>query len=63
VLAALYRGSQQAMARLVAEDPLAARVQASFEEFLQNVRAYHEISEQAYINARRDVMGELIAPE
>jgi TRAP-type mannitol/chloroaromatic compound transport system substrate-binding protein len=60
VLSALYRGSEEAMARLVADDPLAARVQASFAAFLKDVRAYHEISEQAYINARRDVMGGLI---
>jgi TRAP-type mannitol/chloroaromatic compound transport system substrate-binding protein len=60
VLSALYRGSEEAMARLVADDPLAARVQASFAAFLRDVRAYHEISEQAYINARRDVMGGLI---
>ena len=60
VLAALYRGSEEAMARLVAEDPMAAKVQASFAAFLKDVRAYHEISEQAYINARRKVMGGLI---
>ena len=63
VLAALYRGSVQAMQRLVAEDPLAAKVNASFKDFMGNVRAYHEISEQAYINARREVMGELIRDE
>ena len=60
VLAALYEGSQIVMQRLVAEDPLAARVNASASAFLESVRAYHEISEQAYINARRDVMGALI---
>ena len=57
VLQALYEGSKKAMADLVASDPMAAKVQASYEAFLQDVRAYHEISEQAYINARRDVMG------
>jgi TRAP-type mannitol/chloroaromatic compound transport system substrate-binding protein len=62
VLAALYRQSEETMAELVADDPLAARVQASFDAFLTDVRAYHEISEQGYINARRDVMGELITP-
>lgn len=62
VLAALYRQSEETMAELVADDPLAARVQASFAAFLTDVRAYHEISEQGYINARRDVMGELITP-
>ena len=60
VLAALYKGSEEAMARLIESDPLAAEVQASFADFLRNVRAYHEISEQAYINARRDVMGPII---
>lgn len=60
VLAALYQGAQEAMARLVAEDPMAAKVNASFEAFLKDVRAYHEISEQSYINARRDLMGPLI---
>jgi TRAP-type mannitol/chloroaromatic compound transport system substrate-binding protein len=57
VLAALYRGSEEAMQRLISTDPLAARVHESFSAFLEDVRAYHEISEQAYINARRDVMG------
>lgn len=60
VLEALYRGSQDVMARLVAEDPLAAKVNASFSEFMRGARAYHEISEQAYLNARRNVMGPLI---
>ncbi|MEM1404842.1 MAG: TRAP transporter substrate-binding protein DctP [Pseudomonadota bacterium] len=63
VLAALYKGSEEAMDRLIDSDPLAAEVQASFAEFLRNARAYHEISEQAYINARRDVMGAIIAEE
>lgn len=60
VLQALYEGSRVAMADLVASDPMAAKVQASYEAFLQDVRAYHEISEQAYINARRDVMGAVL---
>jgi TRAP-type mannitol/chloroaromatic compound transport system substrate-binding protein len=60
VLQALYVGSKKAMADLVASDPMAAKVQVSYEAFLQNVRAYHEISEQAYINARRDVMGAVL---
>ncbi len=63
VLAALYRGSEEAMQVLISTDPLAARVHASFSEFVENVRAYHEISEQAYINARREVMGELVPAE
>jgi TRAP-type mannitol/chloroaromatic compound transport system substrate-binding protein len=57
VLQALYEGSERAMAEMVAADPMAAKVNASFQAFLEDVRAYHEISEQAYIDARRDVMG------
>ena len=50
------------MARLVASDPMAAKVYESYRAFLEDVRAYHEISEQGYINARRDVMGPLVEP-
>jgi TRAP-type mannitol/chloroaromatic compound transport system substrate-binding protein len=57
VLQALYLSSEEVMAELVASDPMAAKVHASFSVFLDDVRAYHEISEQAYINARRDLMG------
>lgn len=60
VLRALYQSSRVAIQELTAGDPVAARVHASFSAFLQDVRAYHEISEQAYINARREVMGSLI---
>jgi TRAP-type mannitol/chloroaromatic compound transport system substrate-binding protein len=52
VLRALWEGSETAMQELVASDPLAARVHASFTSFYEGVRAYHRISEQAYINAR-----------
>ncbi len=58
VLRALWRGTQQAMAELVASDPMAARVYASYREFYRGVRNYHHISEQAYINMRDEVMGE-----
>ena len=34
----------------------AARVYASFKAFYDGVRAYHHISEQAYINARDKVL-------
>jgi len=60
VIAELHERSVAALQELVAEDPMAAKVNASFSAFLEDVRAYHEISEQAYINARRDVLGELI---
>ncbi|MEM1141770.1 MAG: TRAP transporter substrate-binding protein DctP [Pseudomonadota bacterium] len=63
VLKALYEGSERAMANLIATDATAAKVHASFSEFLENVRAYHEISEQAYIDARRDVMGAVITQD
>jgi TRAP-type mannitol/chloroaromatic compound transport system substrate-binding protein len=36
----------------VASDPLVKKVYLSFRSFLNNVTAYHHISEQAYINAR-----------
>ena len=63
VLAALYVCSEEAMARLIESDPLTAEVQASFADFLRDVREYHEISEQACINARRGVMGPIITDE
>ena len=63
VLAALYRESEAVMQELIARDPMAARVHESFSAFLADVRAYHEISEQAYINARRDVMGPVLAEQ
>jgi TRAP-type mannitol/chloroaromatic compound transport system substrate-binding protein len=56
VLAALWRGSEQAMKKLVDEDPMAAKIYASYKEFYDGVRAYHHISEQAYINARDKAM-------
>jgi TRAP-type mannitol/chloroaromatic compound transport system substrate-binding protein len=52
VLKALWEGSEAAMRDLVANDPMAAKVHASFQSFYEGVRAYHHISEQAYINAR-----------
>lgn len=58
VLQALWRGSQVVMSDLVASDPMAAKVYASYSEFYKGVRNYHHISEQAYINMRDDVMGE-----
>ncbi len=56
VLLALWRGTQQVMQELVEKDPMAARVYASFQTFYEGVRAYHHISEQAYINARDKVL-------
>jgi len=63
VLKALWEGSQVAMEKLVAGDPMAAKVYASFQSFYDGVRAYHHISEQAYINARDRVMdGHIVEP-
>ena len=56
VLLALYRADQKVMQQLVASDPMAAKVNASYQKFYAGVRAYHHISEQAYINARDVVL-------
>ena len=58
VLALLKEKSDEVMARLVAGDPMARKVYGSYREFLEAVRAYHGISEQAYINARTQVLGD-----
>ena len=52
VLVHLHRSAEEVINELVATDPDAARVHASFSEFLTAVKSYHHISEQAYINAR-----------
>jgi TRAP-type mannitol/chloroaromatic compound transport system substrate-binding protein len=56
VLQALWRHSEEAMQQLVAGDPLAAKVYHSYRAFYDGVRAWHRISEQAYINARERAM-------
>ncbi|MFU8765399.1 MAG: TRAP transporter substrate-binding protein [Haliea sp.] len=56
VMQAFHQAGEQAMSDLVAADPMAAKVYASFIDFYEGVRAYHQISEQAYINARDDVL-------
>lgn len=58
VLLAFWRGTQQAMAKLVASDPMAAKVYTSYRDFYKGVRNYHHISEQAYINTRDMVIGD-----
>ena len=58
VLQALWQGTRKALDKLVAEDPMAAKVYASYSEFYKGVRSYHHISEQAYINLRDDVLGD-----
>jgi TRAP-type mannitol/chloroaromatic compound transport system substrate-binding protein len=56
VMLALWRASEDVMAKLVKDDPMAAKVYASYKPFYDGVRAYHHISEQAYINARDEVL-------
>jgi TRAP-type mannitol/chloroaromatic compound transport system substrate-binding protein len=61
VLIALHEATDAALADLVANDPMAQKVYVSFRSFLDNVTAYHHISEQAYINAR-DLKGDVVSP-
>jgi len=58
VLKVLWQGTQDVMRQLIADDPMAAKVHASFKAYYDGVREYHHISEQAYINARDVVMDE-----
>jgi len=58
VLREFWRATQEVMQKLIAEDPMAAKVYASFKTYYDGVREYHHISEQAYINARDIVMDE-----
>ena len=58
ILAALWKGTRVALDKLVASDPMAAKVYESYRQFYQGVRNYHHISEQAYINTRDQVLGE-----
>ena len=52
VLARLKEVSASVVAEFAAGDPMAQRVHASYMQFLEQVRAYHRISEQAYMDAR-----------
>ena len=56
ILALLYEKSLEAMAKLRASDPRAEKIARSYDAFATNVRAYHEISERAYLNARDKVL-------
>jgi len=58
VLAALWAGTREALDKLAASDPTAAKVYESYRKFYKGVRNYHHISEQAYINARDRVLGD-----
>jgi TRAP-type mannitol/chloroaromatic compound transport system substrate-binding protein len=52
VISRLREISEQVLKDLVAEDAFASRVYESWSAYRDEVRAYHRISEQAYINAR-----------
>ena len=56
VLDVLYINAVSALERLKADDPMAQKIAASYEDFLEGVRRYHEISERAYLNARDRVL-------
>lgn len=60
ILALLYDKAQDAMASLVESDPMSAEINASYAQFAEDVRAYHEISERAYLNARDKVLPPVI---
>jgi TRAP-type mannitol/chloroaromatic compound transport system substrate-binding protein len=52
VLLALARETDRVLERYVESDPLTRRVYESFRRFRDAVKAYHEISEHAILNAR-----------
>ena len=56
ILALLYEKSLVAMAKLRSADPRAEKIAQSYDAFATSVRAYHEISERAYLNARDKVL-------
>jgi TRAP-type mannitol/chloroaromatic compound transport system substrate-binding protein len=56
VLQVLYDNSKIALEALANSDPIAGKIAASYASFATDVRAYHEISECAYLNARDKVL-------
>ncbi|QRV25623.1 TRAP transporter substrate-binding protein [Marinomonas foliarum] len=52
VLVALKNASAQTLEEVAAADPMSQKVYDSFKAFNSKVRAWHEVSERAYINAR-----------
>jgi TRAP-type mannitol/chloroaromatic compound transport system substrate-binding protein len=52
VLERLRTESAAVSAEMASDNELARRIHASYTHFLEDVRSYHAISEQAYINAR-----------
>ena len=56
VMDILHNNAVISLKKLKDADPMAAKISASYEEFLDGVRTYHEISERAYLNARDRVL-------
>ena len=56
VMDILHSNAVIALDKLKEDDPIAAKISASYEDFLDGVRTYHEISERAYLNARDRVL-------
>ena len=56
VMDVLHRNAVIALEQLRKDDPMAQKISASYEAFLDGVRTYHEISERAYLNARDRVL-------
>lgn len=52
VLDRLRTLSEQVVREAAGDDPLAQEIYTSYMKFLSEVKAYHEISEQAYLNVR-----------
>ena len=52
VLRALHKTSDEVLKEMAASSPEAQKIYDSFTQFRDNVRAWHAISEQAYIEAR-----------
>ena len=56
VLQVFYNNSLVALDALVENDPMAKKIARSYQAFAKDVRAYHEISERAFLNARDKVL-------
>ena len=56
VIDVLHSNAVIALEQLKKEDPMAQKISASYESFMDGVRTYHEISERAYLNARDRVL-------
>ena len=52
VLVALKKAAAETLDEVAAADPMSQKVYNSFKEFNGKVRAWHEVSERAFINAR-----------